>query len=257
MTFKLAASAEMLFLDLPFVERVKEIHRRGFQVEIWNWKTKNLNELAESGADFGSMTGYLEGDLLTEDGIQRLLETAKLSITASEVIDCNRLNLHGTGLDENGQPIRAMDVVTGRHWLKARDTLCRIAELGAESNKVFMLENLNLQVDHPGTPFGRAEDTFALVEAVSSEHLRLNLDLYHAQIGEGNLVELVRQCLPLVGEIQVADVPGRFEPGTGEIHYPRIAAELRTLEYRGVIGLEGWAQGDSVQALDAFRSAFE
>ena len=55
----------------------------------------------------------------------------------------------------------------------------------------------------------------------------MNLDLYHAQIGEGNLVELVERALPWVGEIQVADVPGRCEPGTGEIHYPAVAAALR------------------------------
>jgi hypothetical protein len=51
---------------------------------------------------------------------------------------------------------------------------------------VFTLENLNTAVDHPGVPFARAADTIALVEAVDSPHLRLNLDLYHAQIGEGN-----------------------------------------------------------------------
>lgn len=256
MTFQLAASAEMLFLDLPFVERVKAIQARGFQVEIWNWQTKDLTALAETGADFGSMTGYLKGDLLTAEGIESLLETAQLSIDASKIIDCPRLNLHGTGLDANGQAILAKEVVTGRDWLRARDTLSRIAELGERAGKVFMLENLNLLVDHPGTPFGLAEHTLALVEAVDSPYLRMNLDLYHAQIGEGNLVELVRRSLPLVGEIQVADVPGRCEPGTGEIYYPRIAAELRALDYRGVVGLEGWASSDSDAALNAFRNAF-
>jgi hydroxypyruvate isomerase len=84
----------------------------------------------------------------------------------------------------------------------------------------------------------------------------MNLDLYHAQIGEGNLVELVRDCLSLVGEIQVADVPGRCEPGTGEVHYPAIARALRDLGYDGVVGLEAWASGDDRVALDRFREAF-
>jgi hydroxypyruvate isomerase len=64
------------------------------------------------------------------------------------------------------------------------------------------------------------------------------------------------RALPLIGEIQVADVPGRHKPGTGEIHYPAIAAALRRLEYDGVIGLEGWASGEPEQALHRFRSAF-
>jgi hydroxypyruvate isomerase len=80
--------------------------------------------------------------------------------------------------------------------------------------------------------------------------------LYHAQIGEGNLVELVRQALPWIGEIQVADVPGRQEPGTGEINYSRIARELDALGFDQVVGLEGWASEDSNVALDAFVDAF-
>ncbi len=82
------------------------------------------------------------------------------------------------------------------------------------------------------------------------------LDLYHAQIGEGNLVELVHRCGSAIGEIQVADVPGRCEPGTGEVHYPAIARALRDMGYRGTIGLEAWAAGDSDEALAAFRAAF-
>jgi hydroxypyruvate isomerase len=84
----------------------------------------------------------------------------------------------------------------------------------------------------------------------------MNLDLYHAQIGEGNLIELVREALPYVGEIQVADVPGRCEPGTGEINYPAIAKVLAAEGYEGVVGLEGWPSGDSDAAVESFRSAF-
>jgi hydroxypyruvate isomerase len=256
MSYRLAACAEMLFLDLPFVERVTTIRDLGFEIEIWNWANKDLKALEATGATIGSMTGYLEGDLLEDDGIDKLLATAKQSIEASNVIGCPRLNLHGTGLDDQGQAIRKRQVVSGAEWLKARDTLARIAELGERSGKVFMLENLNLLVDHVGTPFGRAEDTIALVESVNSPALRLNLDLYHAQIGEGNLVELVRRAFPLIGEIQVADVPGRCEPGTGEINYSRIATELKVLGYDGVVGLEGWASGDSHAALAGFKAAF-
>ena len=77
MSYSLAASAEMLFTDLPFVERVLAIHERGLGVEIWDWTQKDLHELAETGATFQSMTGYIEGDLLEEDGIARFLETAR------------------------------------------------------------------------------------------------------------------------------------------------------------------------------------
>jgi hydroxypyruvate isomerase len=119
-----------------------------------------------------------------------------------------------------------------------------------------VLENLNLLVDHPGTPFGRAEDTIALVAAVDHPRLRLNLDLYHVQIGEGNLIETCRAALRWIGEIQVADVPGRMEPGTGEINYRRVAQALAEMGYRGPVGLESFASGDPEAALAAFRDAF-
>lgn len=255
--FKLAASAEMLFLDLPFAERVKQIHDAGFLVEIWNWASKDLEQLAKTGAVFQSMTGYLEGDLLDEEGIEHLLKTAKQSIEASKIIDCRNLNVHGTGLDSEGQAIKKIFSTSSAQWETAKSTLTKLAELGAEHDKVFTLENLNLLVDHPGTPFARASETIELVSAINHPNLRLNLDLYHAQIGEGNLAETITKALPWVGEIQVADVPGRKEPGTGEINYPFLAQHLNQLRYTGVIGLEGWASGDSYQALEAFRASFQ
>jgi hydroxypyruvate isomerase len=82
------------------------------------------------------------------------------------------------------------------------------------------------------------------------------LDLYHAQIGEGNLISLLERTLPYIGELQAADVPGRCEPGTGEINYPAIAAALRRIGYSGTVGLEAFAQSDSELALCRFRDAF-
>ena len=256
MTYTLAASAEMLYLDLPFADRVQRIAERGLRVEMWDWSTKDVDALAASGAEFSSMTGYLEGNLTEPDGIEALLTTARHSLDVAKRLDCPRLNLHGTGLDNRGLPVRPVETVTPAMWLTAADTLRKVAELGEQAGRVFTLENLNLAVDHPGTPFATAADTLALVQAVDSPHLRMNLDLYHAQIGEGNLIELIRKALPYIGEIQVADVPGRCEPGTGEIHYPAIAAALRGIGYTGVVGLEGWAKNDPDDALDAFEAAF-
>ena len=253
---KLAACAEMLFLEWPIEERVRRIHDRGFLVEIWDWSTKDLAALAATGAEFSSMTGYLRGDLTTAAGRSELLATARESLRAAEIIDSPRLNLHGTGLGPGGLPVVPHERVSGEDWVHAAETLRQIAELGAEAGRTFVLENLNLAVDHPGTPFARAADTLALVRGVNHPNLRMNLDLYHAQIGEGNLVELVRKALPWIGEIQVADVPGRCEPGTGEIRYEAVARTLRELGYTGVVGMEAWASGDADAALDAFAAAF-
>jgi hydroxypyruvate isomerase len=256
MSTRLAVCAEMVFLDLPVPERARRLTDLGVEVEIWDWSRKDLGALAGTGATFSSMTGYLAGTLADPDGARELLRTAELSLQAAEQLDCPRLNVHGTGLDDQGLPVVPCTSVTPAMWLTALRTLDRLAALGERAGRVFTLENLNTAVDHPGVPFARAADTLALVEAVDSPFLRLNLDLYHAQIGEGNLVQLVERALPLVGEIQVADVPGRCEPGTGEVHYPAVAAALARHRYDGVVALEGWASGDPVAAVEAFRRAF-
>jgi hydroxypyruvate isomerase len=256
MTFPLAVCAEMVFTELPLIERIETIHAAGFAVEIWDWTSKDAAQLQGTGAEFTSMTGYVTGDLITSDGADDLLRTAEQSIPFAQAIRCASLNLHGTGLGEGGIPLRPVEVVTGEMWLAAERTLSRIADLGERHGVTFVLENLNTEVDHPGTPFAKAADTLALVAAVDSPHLKMNLDLYHAQIGEGNLVELIGRAAPHLGEVQVADVPGRHEPGTGEVRWPFVARALADAGYDGVVAMEAFASGDSHLALQRFREAF-
>ena len=253
---ELAVCAEMVFLELPFPERARRIDALGFQVELWDWTAKDVDALVATGARFSSMTGYMTGTLADPAGADELLRTAAQSIPVAERLGCPRLNLHGTGLDGRGLPVRPATEVSGAMWLTAARTLERVAALGERAGVTFTLENLNTAVDHPGVPFARAADTLALVAAVDRPGVRLNLDLYHAQIGEGNLIDLLGRALPWIGEIQVADVPGRKEPGTGEINYPAIARALSGLGYQGTVGLEAWASGDSELALERFRTAF-
>ena len=255
-SFPLAVCAEMVFRDRPVIERVRRIDALGFQVEIWDWTKHDIDALAASGATFSSMTGYVTGTLADDEGADDLLRTAEQSIPIAKRLGIPRLNLHGTGLDDKGLPVRSGSVVTGAMWMKAQQTLTRIADLGRRHGVMFVLENLNAAVDHPGVPFGRAEECLALVKAVDRPEVKLMLDLYHAQIGEGNLIDLLRRAAPWIGEIQVADVPGRCEPGTGEINYPAIARALKTMNYTGTIGLEAWPSGDDERALRRFREAF-
>jgi hydroxypyruvate isomerase len=254
--FTLAACAEMLWRDKPMGWRLRRLTELGFQAGIWDWRVHDLAMLEKSGAAFSSMTGYTSGRLSDDEGAKALLGTAREAIEVGKRLNVARLNLHGTGLGEGGIPVAPCEVVTGPMWLKARDTLSRIADLGAERGVTFMLENLNLPVDHPGVPFARIEDTLALVSSVDRPELRLNLDLYHVQIGEGNLIAWCGKCLPWIGEIQVADVPGRKEPGTGEINYSAIARALSKMNYRGPICMEAFASGDAEAALAAFSAAF-
>jgi hydroxypyruvate isomerase len=256
MSFALAACAEMLWRDRPIDWRAARLKEMGFGVGLWNWPDHDLVKLEKTGASFTIMNGYLRGRLTDDAGADELIATARETARVGKRLGVARLNLHGTGLGEGGLPVQPVEVVTGAMWLKAEDTLRRVCDMAEEEGVTFTLENLNLPVDHPGVPFGRAEDTLALVSAVNHPRLRLNLDLYHAQIGEGNLIELTRRCLRWIGEVQVADVPGRMEPGTGEVNWPGIARALHAMGYSGPVGMEAFASGDPEAALDAFRNAF-
>ena len=256
LSFTLAVCAEILWQDKPMDWRLKRLTEMGFQCGIWNWTSHDLGMLEKSGAMFSSMTGYISGRLADDEGAIELLKTARQSIDVGKRLNVARLNLHGTGLGDRGLPVTPSEVVTGAMWLKARGTLNRIADLAEEHGVTFMIENLNLHVDHPGVPFAKIEDTLALVSSIDRPGLKLNLDLYHVQIGEGNLIEWCRKCQPWVGEIQVADVPGRKEPGTGEINYHGVARALKAMSYRGPVCMEAFASGDPEAALEAFRNAF-
>jgi hydroxypyruvate isomerase len=256
---ELAVCSEMVFTDLPIIDRIRRIDELGFAVEIWSWRDKDLQALADTGARFTSMTGYLHGDLIDPATADEVVRTAELSIKAAETLGVTRLNLHTAELVD-GQAARPRYRVTGEMWATALRTLERIGELGAAAGVTFCVENLNTIVDHPGIPLARAKDTLALVEGVGHPNVKMMLDLYHAQIGEGNLIELIRRCGESIGEIQVADVPGRCEPGTGEINYRAIAKALRDIGFTGTVGMEAWASGDGYEnseaALLAFRAAF-
>ena len=190
--FALAACAEMLWRDRPIEWRASRLKEMGFGVGLWNWPEHDLAKLEATGATFTIMNGYLRGRLTDDEGAEELLKTARETALVGKRLGVERLNLHGTGLGEGGLPVQPVEAVTGAMWLKARDTLRRIVDMAEEEDVIFTLENLNLPVDHPGVPFGRAEDTLALVSSIDHPRLRLTLDLYHAQIGEGNLIELCR-----------------------------------------------------------------
>jgi hydroxypyruvate isomerase len=214
-----------------------------------------LDALEKTGATFTIMNGYLEGRLADAEGADMLIKSAREAAQVGKRLGVHRLNLHGTGLGDMGIPIPQMAHVAPGMWLRARDTLHRICDMAEEEGVMFTLENLNLR-EHPGCPFNSTADVLSLVAAVDRPQLRINLDLYHTQIGEGDVIRHAEACLPWIGEVQVADNPGRCEPGTGEMNWPMIAKALHAMGYDGPVGMEAFAKDDPEDALDAFRAAF-
>src|SRR5690349_17253635 len=174
--FQLAVCSERVFTDLPVIDRVRRIHDMGFAVEIWSWRDKDLQALADTGATFSSMTGYLHGDLIDPATADDVVRTAELSIKAAETLGVPRLNLHTAELVD-GKAARPRYRVDGTMWTSALRTLERVGELGATAGVTFCVENLNTIVDHPGVPLARAQDTLALRSEEHTSELQSRRDI--------------------------------------------------------------------------------
>ena len=245
----------MLWQDKPIDWRVSRLKEMGFGVGLWNWPDHDLDKLEATGANFTIMNGYLQGRLCDSEGADMLMASARETAQVGKRLGVDRLNLHGTGLGDGGIPIPQHGAFAPGMFGRAIDTLNGICDMAEEEGVTFTLENLNL-LDHPGCPFGSTEQVLALVSTVNRPQLRINLDLYHTQIGEGDLIRWCEACLPWIGEVQVADNPGRCEPGTGEINYAGVARALLDMGYNGPVGMEAFAANDPEDALNAFRDAF-
>ena len=252
---KLAVNAEMVFLDLPFYERVSRLKELGFRVGLWGLDDHDVERLANTGAMYSMIDGFGRGNLALPDAADAMVSSIEELIPLAKAIGRPLMNLHGGKLTKEGPAVESVGEITGAMWMTARYTLCRIAELGDKHDVNFTVENLN-PLDHPGVPFNRASDILALVKSVGSPRLRMNLDLYHAQKDGGNLIALLEQCRDFVTEVQIADVPLRDAPGGGEIHYPNVARAMVRLGYARSVALEAFAPGNSHAALQRFKTIF-
>ena len=142
-------------------------------------------------------------------------------------------------------------------WLTAQRTLGRVAELGEREGVMFVLENLNTAVDHPGVPFATAADCLDARRGGRQPAPQADARPLpradrrgepHRALPTGAARTSARSRSPTC--------PGGCEPGTGEIAYPAVARALAEMGYAGTVGLEAWASGDHELALKRFRDAF-
>lgn len=255
--YSLSGCADTLFRTLPFTERVRKIAAAGVDVEFWNWKGRNVDAFAvNDGIRISGFTGYTTGCMVHPDGVPEFIAGVQESLAVASRLRCKVLFISSGELDSNGQVAHPIAAHPATRWITAYKTLCRLAELAEKHDVIYAVEHLNTKVDHPGFPFALVQDTLNLLIEVGSPRIKLLLDIYHAQVQEGNLLELIRGCQSYIGHVHVADVPGRHEPGTGEINYPRIAQLFRELGYAGAIGLEAFPAGDDLQAINRFCEVF-
>jgi hydroxypyruvate isomerase len=135
------------------------------------------------------------------------------------------------------------------------DNLRFAAAALAKSGIQLLIEPLNTR-DVPRFFLSQSAQALAIIDATSSNNVWLQYDVYHMQVMQGYLVEDIRRCFPKIAHFEVADNPGRHEPGTGEIDYPFVLRQIEQLGYTGWIGCEYQPLGttrDALAWLHAYR----
>lgn len=118
------------------------------------------------------------------------------------------------------------------------DTLRRALDILTPLGVGLLLETLNTRRDHPGQLLARVSQLFLATRAINSPLCKIQFDIYHVQINEGNIIPLIDSAWSEIGYVQVGDNPGRKEPGTGEINYRNVFKHLASKGYSGVVGME-------------------
>jgi hydroxypyruvate isomerase len=242
----------MLYTEHPFLDRFVEAARTGFsaveylfpyEFDLKEVKARlqdlglaqvlfNLHAGDASVGEWGALSNPQKRDFFRWS-LAKALEVAQF-------LNCARLN---TMIGKRVSGI-ARDVQLGC----AVENLSWAAPFAAEAGVTLLIEPLN-ETDFPECLLHRTTDALNIIRQVRHPHVKLQYDLYHAQMAEGNLINTLTNCLADIGHIQIADVPGRHQPGTGEINYPAILELLQKLNYPGYVGLEYKPSGDSDSAL--------
>jgi hydroxypyruvate isomerase len=250
-----AVNVEMTWAKLPFLDRLRKVAALGFShYEFWPWRPKDIDAIVKLNKELGlhpvqfsaspkrfdqGITDPARRDEFVSDireavDVAKKLGVKKLCVVAGE-------ETKGLSRDEQTKAVI--------------DSLKAGAEVVAPEGITIILEPLNILVDHPRQLIVTSEHASQVLKAVGSPNVKMLFDVYHQQISEGNLTGNIRKYKDLIGYFQIADHPGRHEPGTGEINYPHVLRVIHDIGYRGAIGMEMSPKSDPAVAFKALRKA--
>ena len=246
---RLAANLSTLFSEVDFPERFAAAARAGFRyVEYqfpYQWKPDELAKRAREAGVEVVLHNLPAGDFAKgERGIACLpgreaefRQAVQKGIAYAKAVGCPRLNcLAGLAPPE----ARHFDVLVENVRYAAR----QLGEAGLQ----LTLEAINTRTV-PGFFLSGSAQAIDVLNAAGEGNAFLQYDFFHMQIMEGNLAQTVERLLPRIGHVQLADVPDRHEPGTGEINFDFLLSHLDAIGYSGWVGCEYNPKGDTVEGL--------
>jgi len=252
----LACNMESWWTDLDFKKRFNEAAASGFgAIEFWNYDVEGRDMAAVAalcrnlGLDVVQFTGWGGPSLAQTENHQAFAEAMRRAVDLAYQLDAPMFTVVGHQTVQELSQAQSIANLT-----RALDGVVPILE---DAGKMLILEPFN-PVDHQGHFLNGSADALRICRSIDSPMVKINWDLYHMQLTEGNVVSGMRGGLDQIGYVQVADIPGRNQPGTGELNYRFIFSALQEMGYTGLIGLECWpADGNEEKAIADIVAARE
>ena len=260
---KSSVCIEMVFTEVPFLERIEKAAKAGFDaIEFWNWDNKDLPAVKaaveEAGIGIASFQSNLGGTLIHPEQREGFAASIAQSLEKAREVGSSGLFLLTDELAEDRSVrFRYPELTAEEKYESVLEGLRLIAPLAEKAGITLVLEPLNSQVDHVGYFLDYSATGFELVRAVDSPYIKLLYDIYHMQIMEGNIIQTLTGNLDVIGHVHVADVPGRHEPGTGELNFANIFKALREAGYDKYVGFELDPTVSSEEAMAACLALLE
>ena len=238
---RFAANLTMLFTEVPFLDRFERAAQAGFQaVEFlfpYGHEVRDIRQRLDAhglslvlhNLPAGDWDAGERGIACHPDRVDEFRAGVARGIACARALGAPQLNCLA-GKAPPGVP----EAVLHRTFV---DNLRYAADALGSAGLRLLIEPINT-FDIPGFYLNRTAQAVAILDAVGADNIFIQYDLYHAQRMEGELAATLQTCLPRIGHIQLADNPGRHEPGTGEIHYPFLFAHLDRIGYGGWVGCE-------------------
>jgi hydroxypyruvate isomerase len=250
--FKLSVMLWTIYTSLPFEQRLEKVSEAGYHAvelvgEFKNWSEddfRRVNARKRSlGITFDCTAGLSKG-IADPAGREAFLAELKNFFPLAAKLECPTI------IVMSGD--RISGISHEAHHNACVEALKVAGDLAAKQNFTLLLENID-QEENPRYFLTSVAEGFEIVRKVDNPHVRFLYDFYHEQISEGNLIEKLVKNIDLVGLVHIADVPGRNQPGTGEINYNNIFRKLAELKYDRYAAMEFKPAGDPVAVLRQAR----
>ena len=255
--FRLSVMLWTVFRDLPFEQRLEKVAEAGYknvelvgEYERWSeedFKRAN-SKRKELGISFDATAGLKHG-VANPSEREGLLADLREALGIMEKIECPAIIIL-SGNVVPGMP-REMQHQSCIETLKRAAALVEGKKISGENVRL-LLENIDPE-ENPRYYLTSVAEGFEVVQAVNHPQVEFLYDFFHEQISEGNLIKKLEKNIQHVGLVHIADVPGRHEPGTGEINYENIFRKLAQLRYSRIAAMEFLPTGDPVGKLRAAR----